>query len=425
MKIAIIGTGIAGNVAAYHLSKQHDVTVFEANDYIGGHTHTHDVSYKGDEYSIDTGFIVFNYKTYPNFIKLLDELGVEVQPSSMSFSVKCEKTGLEYNGTTLNSLFAQRSNFFRPSFYRMIKDILRFNKEALEVLEAKDESMSLGELLYKNRYSKEFIDHYIIPMGAAIWSSDPLLMHQFPAHYFIQFFHNHGMLNVNDRPEWYVIKGGSREYVKKLTAAFKDNIRLSTPVNKITRKADHVVIESDKYGSEIYDYVFIASHSDQALNMLSDASALEKQVLGSIPYQKNEAVLHTDHSLLPKRKLAWASWNYHLLKKEQESIALTYNMNILQGIKSPDPFCVTLNYSHEINPDHVIKTIQYDHPMFTPAGVSAQQRQQDINGINRTFYCGAYWRFGFHEDGVVSALNALEDFEGMVSHEKLHLRRAS
>lgn len=425
MKIAIIGTGIAGNVAAYHLSKTHEVTVFEANEYIGGHTHTHDIELNDKQYAIDSGFIVFNYKTYPNFTKLLDELDVDVKPSAMSFSVKCEKSGLEYNGTTLNSLFAQRRNLFNPRFYGMIKDILRFSKEALLVLEQKDEALSLGELLQRNNYSREFIEHYIIPMGAAIWSSDPDIMHHFPAHYFIQFFHNHGMLNVNDRPVWHVIDGGSREYVKKLIKPFEKNIRLSTPVKKLTRHQDHVVIETEKYGIEQYDYVFIATHSDQALAMLSDPTMLEKQILSAIPYQENDAVLHTDKSVLPKRKLAWAAWNYHILKQKQDRVALTYNMNILQGINAPEEFCVTLNNSSVIDESKIIKSMKYDHPMFTPDGVAAQQRQHEVNGSNRTFYCGAYWRFGFHEDGVVSALNALEHFEDVITNEQLYIRRAS
>jgi len=425
MKIAVVGTGIAGNVAAYHLSKTHDVTVFEANDYIGGHTHTHDVTHNEQHFAIDSGFIVFNYKTYPHFTQLLEELNVDVQPSAMSFSVKCERSGLEYNGTTLNSLFAQRRNLLRPSFYRMIKDILRFNKEAVEVLEKKDDSISLGEILSKKQYSKEFIDHYIIPMGAAIWSTAPDLMYEFPAHYFIQFFHNHGMLSVNDRPLWHVIKGGSKQYVDALIKPFEKNIRLSTPVKSIVRSAEGVIINTEQYGSEQFDYVFIATHSDQALSVLEQPSKKEKAVLGAIPYQRNEAVLHTDQSLLPKKKLAWAAWNYHILKNQQQSVALTYNMNILQGIDYPTQFCVTLNNSQAINPQSIIRQMEYDHPMFTPEGVAAQHRHSEINGENRTFYCGAYWRFGFHEDGVVSALNALEDFEKVIKNEQLHLRRAS
>jgi len=425
MKIAIVGTGIAGNVAAYHLAKEHDITVFEANDYIGGHTHTHQIDHAGQQYTVDSGFIVFNYKTYPNFIKLLEELGVAPQASDMSFSVKCERTGLEYNGTSLNSLFAQRRNLFRPKFYGMIKDILRFNQQAPTILEQKDESLSLGEYLLNNKFSYEFINHYIIPMGAAIWSADPSIMHQFPAHYFVRFFHNHGMLSVSDRPMWHVIQGGSNTYVKQLIKPFKDNIRLSTPVKNIRRYDSHVEIETSQYGKEDFDYVFVASHSDQALGMLSDPTPQEKLILNAIPYQENEAVLHTDKNVLPKRKLAWAAWNYHILKQKQKRVALTYNMNILQSIKAPVEFCVTLNNTDSIDQSKIIKTITYDHPVFTPDGIAAQQRQKEINGPKRTFFCGAYWRFGFHEDGVVSSLNALQHFKDQLNDEQLHLSRAS
>lgn len=424
MKIAVIGSGIAGNVAAYHLCKEHDITMFEANDYVGGHTHTHDITHDGKQYRIDTGFIVFNYNTYPNFTRLLEELGVDVQPSNMSFSVKSEKDGLEYNGTTLNSLFAQRSNLLRPSFYVMIRDILRFNKESLQLLTEDKEDISLGDFLHEGRYSPQFINHYLIPMGAAIWSADPAQMHNFPARFFVRFFYNHGMLSVDDRPLWYVIKNGSNSYVEKLIAPFRDRIRTHSSIEAITRHPNHVTVKARGSEEEKFDAVFIASHSDQALRMLTDASPAEREILGAIPYQSNEAVLHTDHTVLPKRRLAWAAWNYHLLAQAQDRVALTYNMNILQSIDAPVEFCVTLNNSRAIDPDKIIKRIQYDHPMFTPGGVQAQQRQHEINGVNRTYYCGAYWRFGFHEDGVVSALNALKHFREQQNAE-LSIRRAS
>lgn len=422
MKIAIIGTGIAGNVAAFHLCKEHDITVFEANDHVGGHSHTHNIEWNGRHYAVDTGFIVFNYKTYPHFTRLLKELNVAVQPSSMSFSVKCERTGLEYNGNTLNSMFAQRRNLFKPSFYRMIKDILRFNREAPALLETNDASSSLGEFLQRNRYSREFIEQYLVPMGAAIWSADPKQMYEFPAGFFIRFFHNHGLLSVNQRPQWYVISGGSREYVRKLTAPFADRIRTRAPVELITRRATHVNIKVRGAEVEKFDQVFIATHSDQALHMLGDASTTERDILGAIPYQHNEAVLHTDVNILPKRQLAWAAWNYHLLRNEQERVPVTYNMNILQGLSATDQFCVTLNNSAAINPDKIIKRISYDHPVFTPQGLFAQKRQHEINGVNRTYFCGAYWRYGFHEDGVVSALNAIDHFQETY-HAQLSLRR--
>jgi len=423
MKIAVIGTGIAGNVAAYHLSREHDITVFEANDYAGGHTHTHEIEWHGKEYRIDTGFIVFNDWTYPNFTSLLRELGVEIQASDMSFSVKCEKSGLEYNGTNLNSLFAQRRNILRPSFYRMIRDIMRFNREAPALLQQTDNEISMGEYLSKNQYGQEFIQQYIIPMGSAIWSADPAQMNSFPARFFISFFHNHGMLSVNERPTWYVIKDGSKEYVKKLTAGFQDRIRLNSRVTSIRRFESHVEVSTADQPPEHFDAVFIASHSNQALTMLKDVSVVEREVLGAIPYQSNEAILHTDASILPQKRLAWAAWNYHLLPDHRGRATLTYNMNILQGLKSDDPFCVTLNHTAAIDESRIIKRMQYDHPVFTPKAIIAQGRQSEINGANRTYFCGAYWRNGFHEDGVVSALTALQDFKEHL-HAQLYLRRA-
>ena len=424
MKIAIVGSGIAGNVVAHHLHRDHEITLFEANDYVGGHTHTHTIEWQDTQYSIDTGFIVFNYHTYPNFTRLLSELKVPVQPSNMSFSVKCDKTGLEYNGNTLNSLFAQRRNLLRPSFHRMLRDILRFNREAPALLQTCDDNLSLGAYLQQQAYSREFIANYVIPMGAAIWSTNPQKMQDFPAYTFVRFFHNHGLLNISDRPTWYVIKGGSKQYVHKLIQPFRDRIRLNSPIHCIRRYSDHVEITPRNQPSEHFDAVFIASHSDQALTMLSDATSLEREILSAIPYQENTAVLHTDHAVLPKRRLAWAAWNYHLLPQQAAQVALTYNMNILQGINSDTQFCVTLNNDSAIDESRILKRMRYHHPVFTPAGIAAQQRQHEINGNNRTYFCGAYWRYGFHEDGVVSALNAIEHFNEH-NYAQLHLRRAS
>ena len=416
MKIAVIGTGISGNVAAYHLNKEHDITVFEANDYIGGHTHTHDIESNGKNYRVDSGFIVFNHKTYPNFIKLLAELGIEEQLSNMSFSVKCEKSGLEYMGSTLNSLFAQRRNLLRPSFWKMIFEILRFNREASALVTEDIDDITLGEYLQQGNYSRTFMDYYLIPMAAAVWSADLQVMYQFPARYLIRFFQNHGLLSVNNRPDWYVIRGGSNSYVKALTAPFKERIRLSTAVEKIQRTEEGVIISSAA-GEEQFDAVFIATHSDQALAMLADPSELEQQVLGAINYQNNEVLLHTDSSVMPRRKAAWAAWNYHLLDGEQGSVPVTYNMNILQGFDCSEQFCVTLNNSDAIDQSKVLKRMNYQHPVYTPQSVAAQQRQAEIN-CQRTFYCGAYWRYGFHEDGVVSALDALEHFKKSLGSEQ-------
>ena len=420
MKIAIIGTGIAGNFAAYHLNKKHEIKVFEANDYVGGHTHTHEIEHEGEVHNIDTGFIVFNKRTYPNFLNLLNELNVDYQPSHMSFSVQCQKTGLEYNGTNLNSLFAQRRNLLRPSFYRMIKDILRFNDESLELLLHESSDISLGNYLAANKYSPQFINQYIVPMGAAIWSTDHNSMFNFPARFFVQFFHNHGMLSVENRPQWYVIKQGSKQYVKALINDHKHLIQTNSKVEEIVRDSDKVVVKANGQ-EEIFDYVFIATHSDQALKMLSQPTELESDVLGSIPYTYNQAILHTDTSVLPKKKLAWAAWNYHLMRETKEQVALTYNMNILQSLKSKNTFCVSLNYSDHIDESKIIKTIDYTHPFFTQAGVDAQARHHEINGTNRTFYCGAYWRYGFHEDGVVSSLRALNDFNRVLKQQSAEI----
>lgn len=410
MKIAIIGSGIAGNTIAHHLHPSHDITVFEAEQHIGGHTHTHHIQHEGKDIAVDTGFIVFNDRTYPNFIALLNALNVAWRPSSMSFSVRCEDTGLEYNGTSLNSLFAQRINLFRPSFHKMIRDILRFNKNALELL-AEGSEIKLGDYLTQNGYSQRFIDYYIIPMGAAIWSTDAAQMLNFPARFFVRFFHHHGMLTVNDRPQWRTIVGGSASYVNALTAPFADRIRLGTPVQHVRRLKNAVHITPTFGAEEVFDYVFFACHSDQALRMLRDASAAETEILGAIPYQSNTVYLHHDITLLPRKKLAWAAWNYHVTNPPSASVAVTYNMNILQGIQSREPLLVTLNHTAGINPAKVYKRIEYMHPIYTLAGAAAQARHAEISGVNRTGFAGAYWRNGFHEDGVVSALNALKHFE--------------
>ncbi len=418
MKIAIVGSGISGLVAASLLQRDHDITVFEANGYMGGHTNTVEVDWHGVTYPIDTGFIVFNDWTYPNFIRLLNRLGVASEPSSMSFSVKCETTGLEYNGTSLNRLFAQRTNLLRPTFYRMIRDILRFNREAPRLLEQPGEGPSLGAYLDANGYSETFARHYILPMGAAIWSACTDDVRAMPMRFFVQFFHNHGMLSVERRPVWRVISGGSYQYVNALTRPFRDRIRLNSPVHAIVRGANHVEITSDERlrdgqtqrRVESYDHVIVASHSDQALSLLKQPTPLERDILGAMPYQENEAVLHTDHSVLPKRRLAWAAWNYHLLRSGKDRVAVTYHMNQLQNLTAPAEFCVTLNRSDDIDPARIIKRMTYHHPRFTAAAVAAQQRHGEISGVNRTSYCGAYWSYGFHEDGVKSALAVCKPF---------------
>jgi uncharacterized protein len=418
MKIAIIGSGISGLTLAHRLHQQHDITVFEANGYVGGHTHTHTIELFGQSYNVDTGFIVFNDRTYPNFNQLLDELRVPWQPSHMSFSVRNEDNGLEYNGTTINSLFAQRRNFLKPSFYGMIRDILRFNKQSLALLETGDE-VSLGDYLAKNNYKPMFINNYIVPMGAAIWSTDAAQMMDFPARFLVRFFHHHGMLTVNNRPQWRTIVGGSARYVEALTEPFKYKIKLNTPIASVSRLENSVKIKPQNGDEESFDYVFFACHSNQALTMLgANASAAERDVLGAIPYQENNIYLHHDASLMPKRKLAWAAWNYHVTPTISDKVLVTYNMNILQNLKSPEPILVTLNHTDLINPAKVIKRLKYTHPVYTIAGAAAQARHAEISGKNRTGFAGAYWRNGFHEDGVASALAALNHFKESLYDEK-------
>ncbi len=410
MKLAIVGTGIAGMTAAHLLHPDHDLTIYEAGEYIGGHTNTVDVNLQGTTYAVDTGFIVFNDWTYPNFIALLDRLGVASQPSAMSFSVRCEETGLEYNGTSLNRLFAQRRNLLRPSFYRMILDILRFNRDSLKLLDGLGPGPSLGAYLEENRYSPPFVRNYIVPMAGAIWSAGPATIWECPARYLVQFFKNHGMLSVDARPTWRVITGGSQRYVDKLVRPFRNRIRLRSPVSAISRIPKGVEVRGrDRTGNfqmERFDGVVLACHSDQALALLADPSPLERDILGAIKYQPNEAVLHMDRSLLPRRRLAWAAWNYHLLPTQADRVLVTYHMNTLQRLTAPCEFCVTLNRSDAIDPATILKRITYHHPVFSPDAIAAQQRHGEINGRRRTWYCGAYWGFGFHEDGVKSAMRA-------------------
>jgi len=430
MKIAVIGSGIAGNVAAWYLCREHDITVFEADSHVGGHSHTHDVTHRGRGYAIDTGFIVFNDRTYPHFTALLDELGVETRPTSMSFSSRCERSGIEYNGSSLNGLFAQRRNLFRPGFHGMIRDILRFNREAPALLGDGDgdgdgdETLSLGRYLQESRYGRLFVDNYIIPMGAAIWSTDPRRIPDLPARDFVRFFANHGLLNMRNRPQWRIISGGSREYVRKLTASYAERVRLNEGVVSLRRFPTHVEVRTTAGAAERFDYAFVAAHSDQALTMLANPTSLECEVLGAVPYQSNEVVLHTDTSLLPKHRRAWAAWNYRRRPEQDSRVSLTYNMNLLQGLDAPVTFCVTLNDTVNIDPATIIRVMQYHHPVYTPAGVAAQQRRRDINGCQRTWYCGAYWRYGFHEDGVVSALGAVDDFREHTQNAQSSLRRA-
>ncbi|MEL7185194.1 MAG: FAD-dependent oxidoreductase [Pseudomonadota bacterium] len=422
MRIAVVGTGIAGNVAARKLRGEFDITVYEAESYVGGHTNTVDVVEDGRTIPVDTGFIVFNDRTYPNFISLLDEIGQDSKPSSMTFSVHAANDALEFSGTGLNGLFAQRRNLLRPTFHRMVRDILRFNREAQDDIQRAAGSVTVGDYLREQRYSDEFTYNYLVPMVAAIWSAEPAAVADMPADFLVRFFGNHGLLQLKDRPQWRVIEGGSREYVKKLVAGHEKNIRLNSAVTAIHRKAEGVEITTACGNREWFDYAFIACHSDQALHMLQDATAIEREVLGAIRYQDNEAILHTDVKVLPKRRRAWSAWNYYVPTGEQRQVSVSYNMNILQGLETRETYCVTLNDDARIEPGRIIKRIQYQHPIYTREATAAQARQSEVNS-GRTYFCGAYWRNGFHEDGVVSALNAVAHFEEQLKNAQLYIRR--
>jgi len=410
--IAIIGSGISGLTAAYLLSKKNHVTVFEKNDRIGGHTATVDIEKNGQSFAIDTGFIVFNDKTYPNFLALLSEIGIGKQATQMSFSVHNCQTGMEYNGHNLNTLFAQRRNLFRPKFWGLVTEILRFNKQCKAIFDSQNyqDGMTLGQFLTENNFSDFFAEHYILPMGAAIWSSSLSQMEDFEFRFFVQFFHNHGLLNIADRPQWYVIPKGSRSYLKPLCQPFENNIKLNADISGISRSDNKVHLHFNQNPSESFDDVVVACHSDEALALLNDATEDETAILSAMPYSENSVILHTDKTLLPKREKAWASWNYQLSQDRSKAASVTYNMNILQGIESENTFCVTLNQKEDIDPNLILREFTYHHPIFSSESIQAQQQRDKICGINQTHFAGAYWHSGFHEDGVRSAIEVAKRF---------------
>ena len=414
-KIAIIGSGISGLLSDYLLSRRHDVCVFEAENEIGGHTATKLVATPEGQVAVDTGFIVFNDRTYPNFLKLLARLNVAYQPTEMGFSVACQASGFEYSGTSLNGLFAQRKNIFSKSHWQMLREIVKFNAACtlLYTNNSIPEDQTLGEYLQLHGYSEKFIHFYILPMVSAIWSSPLGTAAAMPLVFFVRFFHNHGLLTVTRQPQWYTIKGGSHQYLHPLTAPYKETIYTGCPVLGVRRTSDSVVITTDRFGEQNFDEVIFACHSDQALKLLADPSPAEYDILSAIPYQANQVALHSDISLLPKLRRTWASWNYIFLHSASSSsvsdnAALTYNMNILQKLSSATTFCVSVNAGEAIDPAKIYGEYQYSHPMFTRESVVAQERWEEISGVNRTHYCGAYWRNGFHEDGVVSAIRVAE-----------------
>ncbi|HEY6223638.1 MAG TPA: FAD-dependent oxidoreductase [Gemmatimonadales bacterium] len=398
MRIAIVGGGIAGLVAAHLLHPDHDITLFEANACLGGHTHTVPVATPAGEWPVDTGFIVYNERNYPAFTALLARLGVATQPTSMSFSVRSDAGGFEYNGASLNRLFGQRANLLRPSFYRMASDILRFGRHAPLAIRDGAAEATLGEYARAAGYSDRFLAHYLVPMASALWSQPQQRVLEMPLVFLVQFLERHGMLRVNGRPQWRVVRGGSQRYVEALIRPFASQIRLGWTVRRVRRTPHGVSVDA-----EPFDEVVLACHADQALALLEDPTPAEREILSAIPYQANEVVLHTDPSLLPRRRQLWAAWNYHLDRDPSAPAAVTYNMNILQTLESPETFCVTLNRAAAVAPDRVIRRLTYHHPVFTTAGVRAQTRYLEISGRHHTHYCGAYWGNGFHEDGVASA----------------------
>ncbi len=411
MHIAIVGTGVAAMTAAFLLHREHELTVFEQADYVGGHTNTRDVTLNNTTYPVDTGFIVFNDWTYPNFIKLLNKLGIQSRASTMSFSVACDQTGLEYNGGSIPGLFAQKRNLVNLRFLGMLRDVLKFNKLARRFAEQGDDRMMMADFAREHGLGEMFYDKYLIPIAASIWSADPGTVAQFPMRFMAEFFRNHGMLNLWNRPQWRTIVGGSRTYMTELTRPFAHRIRLSDAVLAVRRYDSHVELDTVSQSQQRFDHVVLGCHSDQALTLLGQgATSEERQALSSIPYQKNFALLHTDERVLPRRRSCWAAWNYRVPQDNARPIVLTYNMNILQGLDAPKTLCVTLNDEAAIDPESILARIPYEHPVFMPERKQAHDLFDRINHHHRTSFCGAYWRYGFHEDGVVSALRAVKPF---------------
>jgi uncharacterized protein len=408
MKIAIVGTGISGLVAAHRLQHEHELTIYEAGSRLGGHTNTVRVDFEDETHWVDTGFIVFNDRNYPNFEALLAELGVASQPSHMGFSVSDGRGEFEYSGTP-RGIFARPAHLLSPSFLGMLRDWRRFNREARALIGMNGTAPSLGAWLEEKGFSRHFVERLIVPQASAVWSADPEQMWSFPASFMAEFFENHGMFSLSDRPHWRTVSGGSISYVEAISATWRDRVRLRAPVRSIERLGDGVRIEADGCESEDFDQVVIATHSDQALALLADPSKAEREILGAIPYQHNEAVLHTDASLLPRRRAAWSSWNFHLTSEQACGSTVTYWMNNLQRLRSEHQLLVTLNRGAEIDPEKVLRRFSYEHPVYTAAGVAAQARQGEISGPGRnTHFAGAYWGWGFHEDGVLSAIRACE-----------------
>ena len=414
MRIAIIGAGISGLSAAWRLQRHHEVTVFEAGRTAGGHTHTTDVLIAGRRYAVDTGFIVFNHQHYPLFTELLEELGVASQPADMSFSVRSDRSGVEYGSASLNALFAQRGNLVRPAFARMLWDIQRFMREARQS-DLPDDRTTVQEYVERRGHGAAFVDEYLVPLGASLWSSPPKDFRAFSMRFVIEFMRNHALLQVTGQPAWRVVSGGSRTYVDALLSRFDGTLLLRRAVRSVQRFVDRVVIADAAGDRASFDHVILACHADQALALLADASPVERTVLGAFPYQRNDVLLHTDTSVLPRHRRGWASWNYHVPAEERDVVSVTYNMNRLQRLQAPVQFNVTLNDAGLVRPDRVLGHFIYDHPVFKPGREAAQRRHAELIAVNRTSFCGAYWGYGFHEDGVRSGLAVAGELERRIA----------
>jgi len=404
VKLAVIGSGISGMASAWLASREHDVTLFEADDYIGGHTHTHDIDIGGKALRVDTGFIVFNPENYPLLCRLFDELGVDTQPTTMSFAVRNESSGLEYNATDIAGLFCQRRNLVSPRFLRMLRDIARFYREAPQLLDEDEDGPSLGDYLAQQRYSASFRDDHLLPMASALWSSPSGQVAHFPVKYLVRFMANHRMLQARDRPQWRVVKGGSNAYVRALRSRWHVRERVACAVTSVRRERDGVRVDSPG-GSERFDQIVLACHSDQALGLLADPGDAERDILGAIRYQANDTVLHTDASVLPRRRAAWAAWNALVPETPGDQCTVSYCMNLLQSLDASEPIVVSLNSTARIAPQKILRRMRYAHPVYTHAAVRAQRRRHEIQGVNRTWFAGAYWGWGFHEDGMRSAVD--------------------
>ncbi len=409
MRVAVIGSGISGLVSAWLLSREHEVVLFEAADYLGGHTHTHAIEAQGRQLAIDTGFIVHNPAHYPLLTRFFAELGVASQPTTMSFSVQNAASGLEYNATSLDALFCQRRNLLSPRFLGMLRDLVHFYRSAPKLLATEDDEQTLGDYLKAHKLGAAFRDEHLVPMASALWSSPPAQILAFPARYLVQFMANHCMLQITGRPDWRVVCGGSRRYVEALRAQWQVQVRLNAPVLRVRRDVESVEIETAA-GRESFDNAILACHADDALALLIDADERERDILGAISYQTNDTVLHTDTTLLPRERKAWAAWNAHIPRESGEACTVSYCMNLLQGVDAPETYVVTLNRTQYIEPSRILRRMNYRHPVYTRASVAAQKRRAEIQGRRHTWFAGAYWGWGFHEDGIRSGVDVARAF---------------